>query len=329
MRPGQGLGILKAMTVRAGIALLAMALGACQVKPTGQAPAPSLALRTLFGPVVGNEVIGGRADAEPGVVWLLAGGTDLVRIDLDSHRVRRLPLKIAAADHCWGLGRLADGSLWTLKGRRAIVRIGEDGEIAQEIALPSPHLGLFATGDRLIYQRADFVPSVPALRAGRPGDDHPQVWSGLTTRAFETLARGSAVALNLVSCGSSAGPERACWFPDEAAVAVIDATGETRHLALAGLDVVSPAILLTAENPPRPVRDAYLDETGALWVLSSGTPPPGAPDRPGGWILARYGRKGELLALRTLSESVRLILGATAGRPIVLTGAGLIAEVMP
>jgi hypothetical protein len=317
------------MNLRAGISLLAMALGACQVRPTGQAPQPSTALTTLFGPAVGNEVIGGRADGEAGVVWFLVGGTDLVRVELDAQRVRRIPLRIAPGDHCWGLARLDDGSLWTLKGRRAIVRIDADGGISREIALPGPHLGLFGSGDQLIYQPADFTPPAAALRAGRPGDEHPAAWSGITTRAFETLARGAVMALNLVSCGASAGPERACWFPDEAAVSLVDASGATRRIALSGLVVVSPAILLAAENPARPVRDAYVDQAGTLWVLSSGTPPPGAPDRPGGWILARYGPRGELLGVRRLAESVRLILRATAGRAVVLTGAGEIAEVMP
>jgi hypothetical protein len=151
----------------------------------------------------------------------------------------------------------------------------------------------------------------------------------MTTRTFDTLARASVAALNMVSCGSSRGKERACWFPDEAAVTLIDAAGGSRRIALTGLDVVPPQVLLTAEHPPRAVRDAFVDESGALWVLSSGKAPAGAPERPGGWLLARYGPRGELLGVRSLSEPVRLILQATSGRAVLLTGAGMVAEVTP
>ena len=316
------------MPVRAGIALLAIALGACQTTTVGQAPASTPALSPLFGPVVGPEVIGGRADDE-GVVWLLAGGTVLVRVDLDARRVQRTPLKLGPVDQCWGLARLRDGSLWTLKGRRSLIRIEEDGSIGREIALTAPHLGLFASGDRLVYQRADFTPPAPALQAGVPGDGASQPWSGLTTRAFDGLARGSATALNMVSCGSSRVAERACWFPDEAAVVLIDASGRTRRVELAGLEVVPPAVLLTAENPPRPVRDAYVDEIGALWVLSTGKRPAGVPDQPGGWLLARYGPDGAPIGVIALAEPVRLILRASSHRAVLLTGAGMIVEVIP
>jgi hypothetical protein len=316
------------MPARAGVTLLAIAVGACQMRSIGQAPASTLAVTPLFGPAVGGDVIGGRAADGTGLVWLLAGGTDLVRVDLDARRAHRVALKIAPGDQCWGLARLRDGSLWTLKGRRTVIRIEPDGVIGQEIPLPGPHLGLFASGDRLVYQPADFTPPAPALKSGIPGDD-PQPWSGLTTRGFEALARGSAVALNMVSCGSSRTAERACWFPDEAAVALIDPSGATRRMPLSGLDVVAPEVLLVSANPARPVRDAYVDEAGVLWVLSSGTPPAGAPDLPGGWILARYTAAGQLLDIRRLAEPARLILRAMSGRATVLTGAGMVAQVTP
>jgi hypothetical protein len=317
------------MRRRAGITLLAIGLGACQTTTVGQAPASTLAPAPLFGPVIGPEVIGGRADDGGEVVWLLAGGSALVRVDLAARRSDRTPLALAPGDQCWGLARLRDGSLWTLKGRRGVARIESDGRLAWEIPLAAPHFGLFGSGDRLIYQQADFIPPAPALKSGIPGDEHPQPWSAMTTRTFEALARASVAALNMVSCGSSRAAERACWFPDEAAVTLIDTAGGSRRLPLAELAVVRPEVLLTAENPPRPVRDAFVDESGALWVLSSGKAPPGAPERPGGWMLARYSPRGELLGVHLLSEPVRLILRVTSGRAVLLTGAGMVAEVTP
>jgi hypothetical protein len=241
----------------------------------------------------------------------------------------RTALVLPPGDQCWGLARLRDGSVWTLKGRRSIARIENDGRVGGEIALASPHFGLFGGGDRLVYQQADFIAPAPALKAGIPGDEHPQPWSTMTTRTFETIARASAAALNMVSCGGTRAEERACWFPDEAVVTLVDAAGASRRVPLAQLAVVPPEILLTAENPARPVRDVYVDETGVLWVLSSGKAPPGATEHPGGWLLARYGPQGQPLGMRSLSEPVRLILRATSGRALVLTGAGMVAEVVP
>jgi hypothetical protein len=219
--------------------------------------------------------------------------------------------------------------MWTLKGRYAVIQIDADGLVTREITLAEPHLGLFASADRLMYQQASFTPPGPALRAGRPGDSTTVAWSEMTTRTFDKIARASSLALNMVACGAGVRDERPCWFPDEAAVSLIGAGGATRRLVLPGLDVVSPEILLTAENPPRPVRDAYVDAEGGIWVLSSGTPSAGGSERPGGWILARYGPRGEPIGVRRLAEPARLILRAGSGRAVLLTGAGMVAEAIP
>lgn len=304
-----------------------MALTACSASSIAREPG-LLTLAQTFGPIVGSEVISGRVDEGDGR-WLLASGADLVHVDLTTRRVRRATIKVGAGERCWGLARLQDGSLWTLKGRNAVVQVDADGVVVREEILPEAHFGLFGAGDRLVYQLASFTPPGPALRAGVPGDRNTVPWSEMMTRTFDRLARASAVALNMVGCGGSALKERPCWFPDEAAISLIDASGATRRMELPGLDVVAPEILLTAENPPRPVRDAYLDRDGGLWVLSSGTAPPDRTDRPGGWILARYGPDGKPLGVHRLAESARLILRAAHGRALLLTGAGMVAEVVP
>jgi hypothetical protein len=314
-------------TVVCGLSLLVAAFGACRTGTIARDPGV-LPLMPVFGPIIGSDVIGGRVE-DGRDVWLLVGGTDVVHVDLQTRRSRRVALKLAPGENCWGLARLEDGSVWTIKGRRSLIRIDPDGRVMQDEALPEPHLGLSAARDRLIYQVAAFTPPGPALRAGRPGDTNTVPWSGMTTRAFDRIDRVSAVALNMVSCGGTAGTERPCWFPDEAAVSLIDAGGATRRLNLTGLEVVPPEILLTTENPARPVRDAYLDRGGGLWVLSTGTAPPGGSERPGAWILARYGSGGELLGLGRLAESARLILRAEPGRALLLTGAGMVVEVIP
>ena len=307
--------------------LLALALPACRT--TSVAREPDLSpLTPLFGPVVSTEVIGGRQDDGEGV-WLLVGGTSLVHIDLAARSARRVPIALAAGEQCWSLARLQDGSLWTLKGRETLIRVDGAGAISETVSLAEPHLAVFGSGRRLIYQRARLTPPGFALSAGDPGEVGAVPWSGMTTRTFDRMPRGSAMALNMVSCGGSATDERACWFPDEAAISLIDSSGATRRVVLPGLSVVPPDVLLTAENPARPVRDAYIDRKRRIWVLSSGTAPHGASERPGGWILARYTHDGSADGLVRLQESARLILQVDDDRAIVLSGSGHVAEVRP
>jgi hypothetical protein len=295
-----------------------------------QAREDDIGVRRLFGPVVGNEVIAGRADAtddKANRTWLLVGERALVSIDLDRASVRRHPLQTGDAA-CWGLARLADGSLWTLKGRNAVVRISETGQVLKEASLGAAHFGIFAEGDRLIVQPADFQPPAPLLFAARVDEATRVAWGDLRSRPFR-LARASVAALNMLTCGVGRRGERPCWFPDEPAVALMNAEGRARRVALDGLDVVSPEVLLTSDNPARPVRDAYVDAGGTIWVLSSGRAPAGADDQPGGWILARYSDGGARIGVQRLKESARLILRADARRALLLTGGGMVAEVVP
>jgi hypothetical protein len=309
----------------AGIAVLAIVAGACRAIPPGQAPA-TIAVTTRFGPVIGPEVISGRVVDR--AILLLAGGFDLVSIDLAARRAERRPLTLAPGEACWGLARLDNGELWTLKGRATLARVERSGRIAAEIPLAAPHFGVFAAGNRLAYQEAIFTAPGPALHTGTPDGTARAPWSALTTRPFARLARASATALNMVSCGSTASPEVPCWFPDEAAVSLIDAAGHTRRVALPGLTTVSPESLLTSDNPARPVRDAYVDRAGGLWVLSSGSLS-AETSHIGGWIIARYSRDGAALGLSRLSEPARLILAAETSRVTLLLSSGSVGEITP
>jgi hypothetical protein len=312
------------ITRAGGMVVLVVALWACRAG-VRQAPHEIGAVTPLFGPVIGEEVISGRADAE-GDVLLLAGGTEIVRLDLEGRRVERRAIDVKIGEECWGLARLASGELFTLEGRRTLAHLNPSGHIVQRTALQAPHFGLFAAGDRLIYQQADFTPPGPALHAD-VANMQPVRWSGISTRTFPSLARASVAALNMITCGTSDRPERACWFPDEAALSLVQDDGVTRRMELRGLETVAPEVLLTSDNPRRPVRDAYVDRHGAVWVLSSGSPPPGAHDVPGGWILAKYGADGSVKGRARLSEAVRLILRVEPARVLVLASSGKVAEV--
>lgn len=306
--------------------VLCCAVTACR-RPERVTDGQVAAVLSLFGPVTSLEVIGGRADDRHGHVWLLSGGDVIVRIDLKVGVGTRTRIAIPRGESCWGLARLEDGSVWTLRGRSVLAQIAPDGRVAREVTLPEAHFGLYAQGDRLVYQPARFVQSGGLLFAGAPGDLHPTPWSAMEPRSFPALARASAAALNLVACGATRSPEQPCWFPDDTSVALVGPAGQTRRLALDGLRKVAPEVLLASERPARPLRDVFVDPSGSIWVLSSGTPEPGAADAPGGWLLGEYTSTGRLVRMRRLSEAVRLILDGDAAHVVVLTGTGMIAEV--
>ena len=309
----------------APVSLLVAALSGCRAPSS--VPRPDVAqLTPLFGPVIAGEVIRGR-EQDDGEVMLLVGDSTMLRLDLSRRRSARVAIAVPPGEACWGLARLDDGSLWTLKGRNVVIRVEEDGRVSREVALAAPYVGLFAAGDRLVYQNAMATPPGAALHAGPPGAVPLEAWSGMTTRVFGGIGRVQVAALNMVACGGSARAERPCWFPDEAAVSVIGPRGETRRLSLSGLTVVAPEVLLAAENPARPVRDAYLDARGRLWVLSSGVAAPGAADVPGGWILARYGADGVAEGQVRLAAPARLILRADDTGALVLAGSGQVSAV--
>jgi hypothetical protein len=279
----------------------------------------------LFGPVIRAEPITGRVEDGDGGIVLLEGGSALVTIDLAKRSAARVDLQIPNA-HCSGLARLQDGTLWTLKDRGTLAQIDRAGRLVQEIALGGPHLGLFSVGAELLYEETNIPPPAPVFRAGPPGPRGVTPWSDLTMRPFVGFNRGAVMALNLVSCGIGRRGEMPCWFPDEPAVSLVQPSGRTRRIELTGLYHVTPEALIASDAPPRPVRDVYLDDADVMWVLSSGEPPRVATDTPGGRVIARYRPTGIVIDQRRLEEPIRLILRVESGRAVLLTGAGMVAE---
>jgi hypothetical protein len=51
-----------------------------------------------------------------------------------------------------------------------------------------------------------------------------------------------------------------------------------------------------------------------------------ATDTPGGRVIARYRPTGIVIDQRRLEEPIRLILRIESGRAVLLTGAGMVAE---
>ena len=302
---------------------LAVAVAGCRH------PASPGSWKTRFGPAITSEVIVGHL-VTGGSAWILTDGDALVHIDLEGERYTRNVLRpLAPGEHPWGLASVAGGGMWTLLGRTLLAELSGDGRILRRVNLTQPHMGVFGGGRHLLYQVVSFQPPADALLAGPPGEDGRRPWGAMKTRALP-LARTAVAALNLVSCGSTAGRSVPCWFPDLAEVTLTDSTGSSRTLALEGLPLVAPEVLLASDNPQRPVRDALISASNDLWVLGSGrAPSAGSPDRRGGWLLAKYSENGKLMRRIQLPEPARLLLSVSDDRCLLLAWNGSVVEVRP
>ena len=297
------------------------ALSGC-VRPTGVATSWSV----RFGPVIGSEEIVGRVVAGSNA-WIATGGDALVHIDLQRGRSRRYDVHPLADDeHIHGLASDRTG-MWTLIGHRALARVTREGLITRRIALTEPHAGIFTAGRELVFQVTSAQPPADALAAGPPGGLRRHKWSHMRTRALR-IGGDRAASLNLVSCGATAGASVPCWFPDQAAVTLTDASGLSREIVLDGLSTAAAGALFTSDDPPRPVRDAFVSAANAVWVIGAGEAP-GRDDlnRPGGWLLARYDSEGRLFRRVQLPEPARLLLAVTEDRCLLLTWDGRVVEV--
>jgi hypothetical protein len=302
--------------------VLAAALAGC-----ARQGSPALLWEIKFGPVLGNELIVGHAIAGR-TAWLTTGGDALVQIDFDAARYTRAALHpLHENEHVWGLARTNAGEMWTLIGRTTLAQVEDDGAIVRRIPLDEPHVGVFGGGRELVFQIMNLHPPGAALEAGPPGGATRHAWGGMRTRDLP-FARGAVAALNLVSCGATAGAVTPCWFPDQPSLTLTDRSGASRVVFLDGLPVVAPEVLLASDNPRRPIRDALVTAANDVWVLGSGEPPGGdASARPGGWLLARYDLDGRLFRRVQLPEPARVLLGVRGDACVLLAWDGRVVEV--
>jgi len=313
------------------VQLLAPLLVAASANCSGSVRHSDVAILTArFGPIADLGTISGHVVEDHGATAvLLAGDASLVAINTDARTQRAVTLPCSGANRCWGLARLADGTLWTLRGMHAVVQVSRNGAVLRELPLVAAQLGVHGAGSRLVLQPGTLPVGQPVLFAGTASALSQDPWSTMRARPFDALATGAAAALNLVSCGVSLTGEIPCWFPDEPSLFLVAESGATRVVGLEGLPRAAPELLINARVPQRPVRDVFVEQDGTIWVISTGTAASSAPDLPGGWLIARYGKHGEPIDRRVLPEPVRIILRAAHGRALVLTGAGTVSEVQP
>jgi hypothetical protein len=264
-------------------------------------------------------LIVGRAACR-GATWLLLQSGQLVEINVASRAVTvHSVLGLFSSDRPWGLACLADGTLWTMASPRALTRLSTLGRIAERQSLRLPRIGLFSSGDRLLFQALPTVVSTPALAsspARQPLDVRP--WPGLMNRAT-TGGDDQLASYNLVNCGIAAGAFVPCWFANDGRVFVSDGVS---------LWVRPFAGLSSRGDQTAPIWDAALGGSDRLWLLATvAAKDSGVGRRAGGRLIHLHLNSPKQAAL-DLDPPARLILWASDTRCLMLTVRGELVEVI-
>lgn len=277
----------------------------CRSAPEPRAAVQSAAISRISRTAIVSEstVIAGRAKRE-NLVLLLTDAPALLRVDPhDGSATRRELTGLRNGESPWNLALTADGSLWTLLSFRALARLTDEAQVVERFERTIA-LGLYGHHG-LVLQFFGTEPGANALVHGPPGGATWQGFGSLKVRALGTHRAGRAVA-NLVYCGMTDTAELPCWFVDATAVDFVRPEGGGRLVELGGaVQAVAPRPALV-EGLPHPIRDLYIDASGAFWTLW--TDGDRVEDANLGWVIARYSRSGELLDVAALPEPVRLIL---------------------
>jgi hypothetical protein len=278
--------------------------------------------------VLPSESIVGRAAGE-GRVWLLTAARWLVLVDLRGLRTARVQLSDMNPDEpVWGLGRLHDGSLWTLVGYRSLAELDGSGRVVAHVELERPHLGIFGWRDRLILQVAGLAPNGPALVWRTRTDNTPRAFGALAIQPLAT--RAETIASHLALCGMSQHAELPCWFSHELRIHRVHWNGVSRVSVASELGLTEkPPDLGSASMPPRPVRDAYIDRIGDLWLLAITPDEDVEGASAGASQLAHYDAQGKLVGVTRLGEAARLILSARPDAVDLLSVSGHLRTVRP
>ncbi len=269
-----------------------------------------------FAGVVPSALIVGRAACQ-GATWLLTEKPQLIRVSATAHTVSVHDVQgLRPEDRLWGLACLTDGSLWTLPSPRMLARLDPNGIVRERQDIRLPRVGLFASGDRLLFQQLPAMIEAPVLAtspARQPFD--VRTWPGLRSRP--TPSREDELANNLVNCGIAAGASVPCWFVNDAQIVVSDGVS-ARFRRFAGLRA-------SGIDQSAPIWDVALVGPERLWLLAT-APASGKDGRTGGRLILVNDRGVEEDQLM-LSPTARLIVWATPTRCLILTVRGELVEV--
>ena len=269
-----------------------------------------------FAGVVPSALIVGRAACQ-GATWLLTETRQLVRVAAATRTVTVHDAQgLLLDDRPWGLACLTDGSLWTLSSPRTLARLNENGRVVERQTIRLPRVGLFASGDRLLFQQLPTIIEAPVLATSperQPLD--VRTWPGL--RGRPAPSREDQLAHNLVNCGIAVGASVPCWFVNDAQIVVSDGVS-ARFRKFAGLRA-------SGIDQSAPIWDVALVGPERLWLLA--TAPTSANGARTGGRLVLVNDRGVEESRLMLSPTARLIVWATPTRCLLLTVRGELVEV--
>jgi len=259
--------------------------------------------------------------ADGQALMLLTNERRIVAIDLSRRRARRLPLAgLESDDKLAGLGRSADGSLWTLAGWSTLLRLTETGTVVERRRMHVGLTGLHSGFERLLYQPLTFAGGAAAL-VTIDGDGEPIGWGALTVR--DGAEQGPIrLAQSFVSCGVAVADRMPCWLSNASSVEI---EGRRAVDSVVPIPALAPWVATDAtafaQNPHRVIRDVWLAQTNEMWLLvrASATD---VPDRQGERGLWRVDMNGDVRERRVLNRRARALLGVDSRRVWVLTAEG-------
>jgi hypothetical protein len=268
-----------------------------------------------------DETIVGRiGDAR--VVRLLTSANRLIELDLQGRRARSTRISnLEDNDKVSGLGRTADGGLWTLTTPATLARVQADGALIERRQLARRVGGLHAPFEELVYQALDLTGGSPVLIRSVADDSNVIPWGTLTVAAGDE-AGPIRLAQSLATCGMAAFGRAPCWLSNASAVELIDRGGHAERIDIPALRRWTTADAgAFARNPHRVIRDVWLESASTMWILVR-VSASDVPDRGGERGLWRINSRGEVLGRHVLPRRARMILGGAPGRLVVLTADG-------
>lgn len=274
-----------------------------------------------------QETILGRVD-DGGTIRLLTSRHRIIAIDPGARRATPVRLRgIDESETLGGFGRQSDGSLWTLSGWTTLVRIGEDGGVAERRRLVHPQAGVHTGFGHLVYQPLDFTRGSAALVV-LPSNEAtvPVPWGTFRVRGGDE-PDALRLARSMTSCGVAVAGHIPCWQADSAIVELMSADGTATQIAIPGLRPwASRDADAFARQPHKAIRDVWLGPSLSMWLLVR----PAAtdlPDRAGERGLWHVNDRGDVVARYVMRSRARIILGVERGRVVVLTAEGHVVSV--